>query len=764
MYASGKEMKTEPNPLPVQTAHALFGLPPLDSLVSAAARPLVLYLQGNPGSGRESFAAHFAAQCGDTHVAWIGVNVGAPRLPRAQREWWASAVASGTLHPCEIDAVTAPGSQILAGLQEALAGRQFARAVVLNADLLALAGDQTLCVSVIQLLRRHVPVSMLVGTLPSIGGPLDLSPPGIVALSDALLATRIALPAGSGLTLDVIKTPHPGGGLPLALHYAMRDSGVHFVDAPVRQPSARQRASESSAAVPVSERFVVMPEMFYVDPDEERLVTRRVAEVNRANEDAHFVLPDTRFASSIDYNNRFEEFKLGRRQWDFFVADVYRLGELMERDLIWPLDEFLTDEWRAKYLPVALEQCTLDGRTWALPHWINPGVMVCRADLLDRHGMAPPATWDELVSHSQFLQKRERVRGFRGFAFSGAQFEALTCAFLEFLWNTGGDVHDASTRAVFDSRAGTEALQFMIDLVHRHRVAPPQTPDLSESQTTRLFLDGQLAFVRNWPQMLAEREGAEALRAGRVSLAPLPTATADIASRSVLGGFCFVIPRHVRAPEELMRFYREFHTPEMIRELAVRGWTCSPFAEAYTDPRVLRTRPWYAAMPELLAAARPRKSVPHYGRLTSLVRREVNLALRRIREPGEALRIIASELQQGIHRQVRELRMQKVIDHIRSNLHEDISRDRMAAMCRLSPSYFSTLFRETIGCSFARYVNELRIERARDLLETSELTIAEIAEQVGYSDHSYFCHVFREATQMAPTQYRLNALSRTSHH
>lgn len=756
-------MKTGPNKPPL-SGDTLFGLPPLDSLLPASARPLALYLQGNPGSGRESFAAHFAAQCGDTHVAWIGVNVGTPRLPRSQRDWWNAARAAGILHLYELDAVTAPGSQILASLHEALGGRAHARAVVLNADLLVLGGDQTLCVSVIQLLRRHVPLSMLVGTLPNIGGPLDLSPPGIVALSDALLATRIALPAGSGLTLDVIKAPHAGGGLPLTLHYAMRDSGIQFVDAPSRPLAGRQRATEPAGAVPVSERFVVMPEMFYVDPDEERLVTRRIAEMNRTNEDAHFILPDTRFTSSIDYNNRFEEFKLGRRQWDFFVADVYRLGELVERDLIWPLDEFLTDDWRAKYLPVALEQCALEGRVWALPHWINPGVMACRADLLAKHGMAAPATWDELVSRSHFIQKRERSRGFHGFAYAGAQFEALTCAFLECLWNTGGETCDGSMRAAFDGKAGAKALHFMVDLIHRHRVAPPQTPDLSESQTTRLFLDGQLAFVRNWPQMLAEREGAEALRAGRVSLAPLPTASADIASHSVLGGFCYVIPRHVRSPETLMRFYREFHTTEMIRELAVRGWTCSPFAETYTDPRVLRSRPWYAVMPELLAAARPRKSVPHYGRLTSLVRREVNLALRRIREPEEALHTIASELQQGIHRQVRELRLQKVLDHIRTNLHEDISRDRMAAMCRLSPSYFSTLFRETIGCSFARYVNELRIERARELLETSELTIAEIAERVGYSDHSYFCHVFREATQMAPTQYRLNALSRTSHH
>ena len=325
-------------------------------------------------------------------------------------------------------------------------------------------------------------------------------------------------------------------------------------------------------------------------------------------------------------------------------------------------------------------------------------------------------------------------------------------------------MYDETLRSTLTEPEGTEALRFMVDLIHRHGVAPNITPDLNEAQTTSIFLDGGAVFVRNWPQVLARREGAAALRNGRIAVAPFPTTSAEMSPTSILGGFCYVIPRHVKSPETLMRFYTDFYSDDTITELAVRGWACSPFKTAYSDKHVLRLRPWYAQMPELLNASRTRKSIPHYRDLTRLVRREVNLALRQMKSPEAALGSIVTELQQGLARQERGMRLQKVLDHIRTHLHEDITRDSMAALVRLSPSYFSTLFSETVGCSFARYVNERRIERARQLLETSELTIAEVAERVGYTDHSYFCHVFRETTQMPPTQYRLQALSRTSHH
>ena len=279
-------------------SHSLFGLEHLDRLLALSSPRAVVYLQGNPGTGRDSFAVHFAQRNhGEEDVLWIGIHAGTPNLPPAQNDWWNGALEKGGLHVHEIDSIIPSPKRLTSDLRQMISSRNFARAVVFNADLLALTGDQTLCLSLIQMLRRAIPLSLLVGTLPHIGGDLDLTPPAFVALADCLLATRIALPAGAGLKLDVIKSPSPDQGLAPTLMYEVGEEGVKILPSPNPPSSADAIGAFNtlqgpSPLVSAPRKYVVMPEMFYMDGDEERLLASRLNELNAWYSDKQFVMPD----------------------------------------------------------------------------------------------------------------------------------------------------------------------------------------------------------------------------------------------------------------------------------------------------------------------------------------------------------------------------------------------------------------------------------------------------------------------------------------
>lgn len=96
----------------------------------------------------------------------------------------------------------------------------------------------------------------------------------------------------------------------------------------------------------------------------------------------------------------------------------------------------------------------------------------------------------------------------------------------------------------------------------------------------------------------------------------------------------------------------------------------------------------------------------------------------------------------------------KAREYIRSHLAEKITLPDLADYCYISKSYMSQIFRDEIGTSLADYVNELRVERGKQLLSTTSLDLSEIALLCGFSDQSYFTRTFKRYTGLSPRRYR----------
>ena len=91
---------------------------------------------------------------------------------------------------------------------------------------------------------------------------------------------------------------------------------------------------------------------------------------------------------------------------------------------------------------------------------------------------------------------------------------------------------------------------------------------------------------------------------------------------------------------------------------------------------------------------------------------------------------------------------------IRAHYTENIDRETVANAACVAPNYLSKLFSERAGVSLREYINQLRINEARQLLLTTSKSIGEVASLVGYDNISYFSTVFRRQTGISPAEWK----------
>ena len=91
---------------------------------------------------------------------------------------------------------------------------------------------------------------------------------------------------------------------------------------------------------------------------------------------------------------------------------------------------------------------------------------------------------------------------------------------------------------------------------------------------------------------------------------------------------------------------------------------------------------------------------------------------------------------------------------LQAHLAEELSLGVLAEEFHLSAQYVSQLFKNEIGVGFLAYLTNIRMEKAKKLLLSTELSVAEVAERAGYADYRVFTKSFKKAEGVTPSQYR----------
>lgn len=99
-------------------------------------------------------------------------------------------------------------------------------------------------------------------------------------------------------------------------------------------------------------------------------------------------------------------------------------------------------------------------------------------------------------------------------------------------------------------------------------------------------------------------------------------------------------------------------------------------------------------------------------------------------------------------------KLNEAIEYINEHLDENPSLSMIADQLGMSQYYFCRLFKQSTGLTPHQYLIQQRVERAKQLLKQSELTITEVAVECGFTHQSHFAKYFRKATGFTPKQFR----------
>lgn len=296
-----------------------------------------------------------------------------------------------------------------------------------------------------------------------------------------------------------------------------------------------------------------------------------------------------------------------------WVAEFARAGWLVDVSERWPEAE------RRAHFPATVEAALHDGRAWAVPWITNVGLLYYRADLLARHGLAPPDTYEALAAQATRIVAAEGDPRLAGFVWQGKQYEGLVVNVLESLWARGTDLLGPDGAVLPDEAAAREVLAFRRGLL-TSGVSPPLVTAADEEISRREFGAGRAVFLRNWPYALTLFEAEGSPVRGRVGIAPLPGGGA-------LGGAHLGINRATRHPEEAWQLVRFLTRPQAQRAIA------DAIGLYPTRPALFAS----TTMLEIFESARPRPVSPWYQVLSSTLQPELSAALVGVKPPAVAL-------------------------------------------------------------------------------------------------------------------------------
>jgi len=195
-----------------------------------------------------------------------------------------------------------------------------------------------------------------------------------------------------------------------------------------------------------------------------------------------------------------------------------------------------------------------------------------------------------------------------------------------------------------------EAVQFMRDLIKKHRVSPPNTfTEMKEEEVRTFFQQGDALFERNWPYAWALHQKNDSKVKGKVGIAPLPHFPSGV-SIATLGGWHIGISRYSDKKSEsfeLVKFIASYGTQ---KRLALKlGWNPGR-RDVYADREIVEKLPHFIQLREVFENAQPRPNLPYYTQVSEVIQRYLSKILAGEMTPEAGLAAAEREVENVVER------------------------------------------------------------------------------------------------------------------
>ncbi|MBL8590612.1 MAG: ABC transporter substrate-binding protein [Methylobacteriaceae bacterium] len=313
---------------------------------------------------------------------------------------------------------------------------------------------------------------------------------------------------------------------------------------------------------------------------------------------------------------------------DLVLIDVIRPAQWSAAQWAEPLDTYLgaeKDAVMARYLPAYRAANIVGGKVIALPYFADAQFLYYRKDLLEKYGLQPPKTWDELKAAAQKIMAGENNPNLRGFETAGAPIEGTVCTYLVPMWGAGEDLtKDGKLNLAGD--AAKKPFALWADLKAAN-VTPPNLAEIPTDRIRQNFQAGNLIFAMTWGYVWNRAQNdADSTVKGKVGVVPLPGFTAD-KQATCIGGWQVAVSAFSKNKAEAAKLARFLSSPDVSKMQAVLASHLPVFPAVYEDKDVLAANPWFAQALPVVQAARSRPVTPRYTEVSEIIRTNMNAFL-----------------------------------------------------------------------------------------------------------------------------------------
>lgn len=330
---------------------------------------------------------------------------------------------------------------------------------------------------------------------------------------------------------------------------------------------------------------------------------------------------------------------------DLFLIDIVNPAQYASKGWIEPLDKYVGGPafLRNDYLPVYQQANVVGGKVMALPSQGDSMFMYYRKDLLAKHGIAEPKTWDELAAASKKVMAAENNPNLQGLSFQGAPIEGAVCTFLLPYWGQGKQFNDAAGKLTLDKTAAVNGmkmwLKMMDDGVVKKNIAEVTTP-----VTVNEFKAGNVVFAINWGFAFDRfKDDADSKVKGNVGVMPLP-AMAGGKSATCMGGWQWAMNAFSKNKDAAGGLIKFLSSKEASAFVAREGSILPVFQSVYRDADVNKAVPWFQSALPVVLGAQSRPMVEDYGQVSDIIRTTTSAVLARTKTPEAGVDEIAARV------------------------------------------------------------------------------------------------------------------------
>jgi multiple sugar transport system substrate-binding protein len=336
----------------------------------------------------------------------------------------------------------------------------------------------------------------------------------------------------------------------------------------------------------------------------------------------------------------------GSSEIDVYNGDVVWPAQFGAAELALPLDEYLPKDYWKQFAPGRADGAVHEGKHLAAPLFTDEGFLFFRKDLLEKHKLPVPKTWEELAATAEKLQDAGDVK--YGYSAQWANYEGLTADWAELSASAGGaTVSDDGTKSRIDSPENRKALGYMRSLLDRG-IAPKAMLSFQEAQSLQAFTSGQTAFHRNWGYAWGESENPEVSKIkGKVGMTAMPTFEGHPSpGSSNIGGWNMMVNPHSKNLGATLAFVKWMTGTEGQTILARNSMI--PANEAVlSDPDLAAGQPVLKAAATTELVSRP-SNTPRYAQVSKAVYSNLNAALAGSASVEDALRKADKEIGEAL--------------------------------------------------------------------------------------------------------------------